>query len=210
MPQKRVSRKPKRSTGTTSKVGKGHAPTRVPDRPPAELPSLLALGMPYTEIAAKLKKDRIVVSKWAGEPTVMAAVQAIQAEAHQAATHRIRSLQASALQAVAGVLDTGTCEVCGRGGEASARDRLKAAEMVLDRTGMPRAVELTGGVAIAVTEPVDELEREVVAAVVEILIARALPDLAAALTAALGLGGPQPGAGARAVIEATSEAPGGP
>lgn len=163
-------------------------PQRAPKkRPPPELAGLLSEGKTYTQIGENLGVDRERIAAWHKLPEIQEQIRQIQAEAGRVARQRLAALQAPAVQVVGEVLggsgQDGTCETCGRSGAAEARDRLRAAEMVFDRTGLPRTEVQQQEHVLSEDEQLsdEELEARVLRAAADVLRWRGEVDLAKAL-----------------------------
>lgn len=138
-------------------------------RPPVGLVGLLAQGKSNSAIAKELGLDRDKVAAWARLPEVQSEVERAQRDLTQASVRRMKGLQEEALEQLAEVLQKSG---------VSDRDRLKAVEMVLDRTGLHKRVviETIAGTLEEMSD--EEVDRQILAQAVEILRAKDLYDLA--------------------------------
>lgn len=171
---KKAPKKPAKKRKTTPK--KPHKTVM-----PADLVARLAEGQTYTQIAKDLNVRPATVCGWAALPEVQQQVGDLQREASVSALQRLASLQGSAVDAVRSVLDRGPkCKVCGRGpSKATDKDRLKAVEIVFDRTGMPKTErqELAGNLGLSAADDASA-DREILTEAARILQARGLTELA--------------------------------
>ncbi len=149
---------------------KQSATTGRKTRPPATLPGLLAEGLSLSAIATQLNVDSETVSKWAAFPSIQRRVAAIEAETDTAAVSALRRLKGVAVSSVAGVLQKDVCGHCGRS-KAQDKDLLKAAELVMDRTGLPKTErqEVGGELQLEDTRSEWVLEQEILQESVTIL-----------------------------------------
>lgn len=179
-------------------------PTRkLPPRWPAEFLVMLAAGRSHVSIAAELGRPADTIGNWAKLPEVVEEVKAIRARDLEEARARLAALRQPAVATVSEVMTREgpylcraceaevTCE-CGRPvtiDHAPPRDRLRAAEMVLDRVGLPKTevTELSGAVGQA--GPLTAVGKaEVLTAAAELLDADGFGDLAEKVRAAIGGG----------------------
>lgn len=168
--------------------------------PPTGLAAALATGRSYTAIAEDLGVARQTISSWAALPEVQEDLETIRAESLQGALRQLESLRERAVNVVVDVMETRgplvckcgaavECAACGAEVEANTaapRDRLKGAEMVLDRAGLPKReiTELAG--AVGLVSPLTQPETaEVLHAAATLLDTLDMHDLATQVRAAI-------------------------
>lgn len=154
---------------------------------PLELPGWLAEGRSYRWIGEQIGVAHNVVGEWAKDPAIQERVRAIQREVDQQALQALQSLKATAVHSVSSILTGDTCEACGRP-KTQDRDRLKAVEIVLDRTGLPKTErqEIAGALSFSYETLSDaELERDILEDAAAILEERQQGEIATAIRAIL-------------------------
>ena len=160
----------------------------------------LATGASIMSLAERYGCNRKTVYAWASLPKVKEEVEQIRSDAIADAVRRIESYRGTAVDTVVEVMLTRgpyvcrcgaacVCQACGDEIQipaTPAKDRLKAAEIVLDRAGMPqrKVVEHTGSIeATGVLTPTEE--QEILTAAADVLSARGLEDVATLVRSAL-------------------------
>ena len=146
-------------------------------KPPADFALRRAAGESLASIAAGYKSSERTVAAWNNLPEVREEIEKIRAGVVEDA---IGQLSEGVLDAIRAVLEIARgkepCSTCGRGATLD-RDRLKAAEILLERVhglepGQRREVRAT------VTTDSGADERLILAEAADILDARGLTDLA--------------------------------
>lgn len=145
--------------------------------PPEGFIERLAAGESHSHIADEIGCSRNVVARWAQLPEVKLALSDRAAELKAAALQRMTSL-------INGALDT--LEEVMLNPEQPGSPRVRAAEAILDRAGLPStsAVELSGGLTLGAI-PVAAQERVVVEEAVDILRSWGLHEAADVVAQAL-------------------------
>lgn len=166
------------------KVPKG---TQKPKQIPLELAAWLAEGRSFRWIGEQCGVTHNAVADWARDPEIQERVQVILKEADAQAIKGIQALKGLAVGKLGDVIRGEGCQACGRPKTAD-KDLLKAVEMVLDRTGLPKTErqELAGQVGLTFEGLSDaELERDILEDAIAILEGRGRLDLAKEIRAAL-------------------------
>jgi len=104
-------------------------------KPPADFAARRAAGESIHALAQSYGATNSTVKRWSELPAVLQEIEEIRAAVLAEASARLGSLADTAVEAIAAVLKTGACEKCGRP-TAPDRDRLKAADMILNRVGL--------------------------------------------------------------------------
>ena len=169
---------------------------------PPDLPARLAAAESQASIARSLDVSPNTVNVWAHLPEVTEAVESIRAEMLAEAKRQLASLRTVAVSTVAEVMvrrgpyvcRCGEEVVCGCGEPvtydvAPPKDRLRAAEMVMDRAGLPRTEVTEHSGSVGLVGPLPTVERiDVLTAAAEILEADGFGEAAAVVRAAIGNG----------------------
>ena len=145
---------------------------------PLELAGWVALGKSSRWIAEQSGVTHDTVGGWLQNPELQARITKIKAEADREALNGLQSLKAVAIQAIGGVLTGDTCKECGRS-KALDRDILRSAELVLDRTGLPRTERQeisTGAGGLDLTDA--QMEQQILEEAAAILEDRGIKELA--------------------------------
>lgn len=154
---------------------------------PVDFAARLTSGETKADIARSLHVNRDTVLEWSKLPEVQIEVARIRSETSEEAKRRLVGLQRHAVAGIAKVLESKKCEECGRG-PADDKDVLKAAEIVFDRTGMPKTsvTEVSGGLGVEISNRTDaELERDILEEAIAILQERGFLDLSKDLQSVL-------------------------
>lgn len=169
-------------------------------RYPPDLAARLASGESQVSIARSCDVSHTTVGVWAQLPEVSEAVESIRAEMLADAKRQLASLRTVAVSTVAEVMvrrgpyvcRCGEEVVCGCGEPvtydvAPPKDRLRAAEMVMDRAGLPRTEVTEHSGSVGLVGPLPTVERiDVLTAAAEILEADGFGEAAAVVRAAIG------------------------
>lgn len=167
---------------------------------PPDLPARLAAAESQASIARSLDVSPNTVNVWAHLPEVTEAVESIRAEMLADAKRQLASLRTVAVSTVADVMvrrgpyvcRCGEEVVCGCGEPvtydvAPPKDRLRAAEMVMDRAGLPRTEVTEHSGSVGLVGPLQTVERiDVLTTAAEILEADGFGEAAAVVRAAIG------------------------
>ena len=123
-------------------------PPRRPGEIPAEVPILLANGETCAAIAERFGVGKATAIRWKDDPGTRERIEEIHAELRRAAVARGKALLRKAVAVVEEVLADD---------EQPGPVRLKAAEIVFDRWGLPKRVEteVSGSLAVAVASVPD-------------------------------------------------------
>lgn len=132
-----------------------------------------ANGESLSSLATHYKASRNTVRAW--EEANFDEIEAYRKESLSNAAHGLAALQGDALRVVRGVLTDQPCAACGRP-TAPPKERLKAAEIVFDRTGIPKQTKLSGSVKLTSDPASDRMA--VLEAAAAILEEEGLVDLA--------------------------------
>lgn len=96
---------------------------------------LLVSGMRGKDVAAKLSVTEETVSRWRRDPLVVAAMNGLQADAHESAKARLRHLLGSAIDCIDDALQSAS----------PLRTRIEAAKLVLSFTKVEEVSEIAVG-----------------------------------------------------------------
>lgn len=155
-------------------------------RPPMGIAAAIASGRTITSISEEYKVKRETIYKWMSDPDFAAELQEIRDNATREIMDQLGALRQPAMDVVRGILEDVDAAECPKCGKAAQGVRLNAAELVFDRTGVPkRAItELAGSVSTTAPLSIPETA-EVLTAAAALLDTLDLHDLATQVRAAI-------------------------
>lgn len=175
----------------------GRQPREEPVRP--DFAQRIVNGARLVDLAAEYDIDRHVLSRWLKLPEVTSEIESLRATAREANHRALTALAEAAVHTVGAVMTSAELLRCAHAGctglvvcescrleqpGALPKDRLKAAEMVLDRTGYPKREVVEHAGSVAMTAPTSEQEAGILDEAAHILEERGHRELAAAVRAA--------------------------
>lgn len=155
-------------------------------RPPAGLAAAITSGRSLVVISEQFGLSRAAIRDFMADPDFAAEIQEIRDNATREIMDQLGALRQPAMDVVRGILEDVDAAECPKCGKAAQGVRLNAAELVFDRTGVPkRAItELAGSVSTTAPLSIPETA-EVLTAAAALLDTLDLHDLATQVRAAI-------------------------